>query len=140
MAISGRAWVDPKRSSNVKGNRANVNIINEDAPGSTIVQVGFPMNTTGNETQNQVNDMIKAKTKEILQAAVGLQQSSSIRTGCDCALIRAFGWISTAATCCGASPFRTQSVAASLKRKSAGSWVTPVLTRRRGDHLETWHV
>ncbi len=55
-----------------KGQRANVNVINNDPPGGQIVQVGFPLATTGNETQNQVDAMVRQKAKEILQAAIAL--------------------------------------------------------------------
>jgi hypothetical protein len=55
-----------------KGQRANVNIVNNDISGGQLVQIGFPMPTTGNETQNQVDAMVKQQAKAILQAAIAL--------------------------------------------------------------------
>jgi hypothetical protein len=54
-------------------NLASVTITENDVPNSQrTVTVFFTMNTTGNETQNQINDMLKQKTKELLLAAAAV--------------------------------------------------------------------
>jgi hypothetical protein len=54
-----------------KGNRANVVLSANDATGN-MVQIMFQMNTTGNETQNQVNAMLKAAAKALSEEAATL--------------------------------------------------------------------
>jgi uncharacterized lipoprotein YmbA len=49
-----------------KQNRAMVVLIDDHGQ---MIQARFVMNTTGDETQNQVNDMMKAKAKQLFQEA-----------------------------------------------------------------------
>jgi hypothetical protein len=54
-------------------NLATVTITENDVPNSQkTITTFFTMNTTGNETQNQINDMLKQKTKELLLAAAAV--------------------------------------------------------------------
>jgi hypothetical protein len=48
--------------------RGNINLYDQTLQAS--VNVSFPLNLTGSETFDQANAMIKARAKELLQAAI----------------------------------------------------------------------
>jgi hypothetical protein len=54
------------------GNRGSVVLVDTTGGTGDMVQTSFAMNTTGNETQNQINQMLKTKAKQLLQEAIGL--------------------------------------------------------------------
>lgn len=54
-----------------KGNRANVVLVSMDGSGD-MVQASFMMNTAGTDTQHEVNEKLKNKTKALLQEAIAL--------------------------------------------------------------------
>jgi hypothetical protein len=55
-----------------KGNRANLILVDQEAGGGSQVVVSFHLDTNGDDTQHQINERMKAKTKDLLQAAVAL--------------------------------------------------------------------
>lgn len=52
-------------------NRGTVVLLDMTGTTGDMVQVTFQMKTTGNETQNQINQMLKDRAKQLLQEAMG---------------------------------------------------------------------
>jgi hypothetical protein len=53
-------------------NRGSVVLVDTTSGTGDMVQASFVMNTTGNETQNQINQMLKTKAKQMLTDAIAL--------------------------------------------------------------------